>query len=286
MRPFRYLRPNTLQDVFHFLAQNGPNVRLLAGGTDFVVRCRKGHWTPDVVVDLKNAKDISAAISEADGCVRIGARAVMTEVMAHPLIRRHFLALADAANVVGSVQIRNRATLAGNICNASPAADTAAPLLAYGAIVNIGSSSIQRKVPLNEFFVGPGRTVLEHGEVVLSIDLPIPVEPTGSAFGRIARRWGVDLATVNLSCCVTDSGETRIAYGAVGSTPLLAIDSTGLLASPHAADEDKEAILSEFISRSSPRTDVRGSREYRLAMLGVMSRRCLRTAIARKGGAA
>lgn len=268
------------------LARNGPDARLLAGGTDFMVRFRKGQWIPDVVVDLRDAKDLSAAISEVDGCVRIGAHVVMTEVIAHPLIRRHFLALADAANVVGSVQIRNRATLAGNICNASPAADTAAPLLAYGAIVNIGSASIQRKVPLSEFFVGPGRTTLEHGEVVLSIDLPIPVEPTGSAFGRIARRWGVDLATVNLSCCVTVSGETRFAYGAVGPTPILAIDTTGLLASQHALDRDKEAILSEFISRSSPRTDVRGSREYRLAMLAVMSRRCLRTAIARRGGAA
>ena len=286
MRSFRYLRPDTLQEVFLLLARNGPKARLLAGGTDFVVRCRKGHWMPDVVIDLKNAKDLSADISEADGCVRIGARAVMTEVIAHPLIRKHFLALADAANVVGSVQIRNRATLAGNICNASPAADTAAPLLAYGAIVNIGSSSIRRKVQLSEFFLGPGRTALEHGEVVLSIDLPIPAEPTGSAFGRIARRWGVDLATVSLSCCVTVSGETRFAYGAVGPTPLVAIDNTGVLASPNAANGDKEAILSEFISRSSPRTDVRGSREYRLAMLGVMSRRCLRTAIARRGGAA
>lgn len=285
MKSFRYLRPKTMQEVFLSLTGNGPNTRLLAGGTDFMVRFRKGHWLPEVVVDLKDAEDLPAEISEADGCIRIGARVVMREVIAHPLIRRYFLALADGAAVVGSVQIRNRATLVGNVCNASPAADTVAPLLAYGAIVNIGSASIRRKVSLSEFFVGPGRTVLEHGEVVLSIDLPIPVGPTGSAFGRIARRWGVDLATVNLSCCVTVSGETRFAYGAVGPTPILAIDATGLLASPHAAERDKEAILSEFISRSSPRTDVRGSREYRLAMLGVMSRRCLRMAIARRGGA-
>jgi carbon-monoxide dehydrogenase medium subunit len=275
-----------LQEVFLLLAENGPNVRSLAGGTDFMVRFRNRHWIPGVVVDLKDAKDLPVAIGEVDGCVRIGARAVMTEVIKHPLIRRHFPALADAANVVGSVQIRNRATLAGNVCNASPAADTVPPLLAYGAIVNIGSSLIRRRVPLSEFFVGPGRTILEEGEVVLSIDLPIPVEPTGSAFGRIARRWGVDLATVNLSCCVTGSGETRFAYGAVGPTPILAIDATGLLASPHASDRDKETILSEFISRTSPRTDVRGSREYRLAMLGVMSRRCLCTAIARRDSAA
>ena len=134
----------------------------------------------------------------------------MTDVIDNKQLREHFPALIEAALVVGSVQIRNRATLAGNLCNASPAADTAPPLLAYGAIVNLVSDRGSRQLPLDDFFTGPGRTVLAPGEIVESIDLPLPIEPTGSAFGRLTRRHGVDLAIVSV-CCVA----ARIGRGSI-----------------------------------------------------------------------
>ena len=129
----------------------------------------------------------------------------------------------EAARVVGSVQIRNRATLAGNICNASPAADTAPPLLAYGAVVYTRGIAGERRVPLQQFFTGPGRTVLGRDEIVTSIDLPLPTGPVGAAFMRLTRRRGVDLATLTVCCVMSGSGQMRVALGAVAPTPLLVI---------------------------------------------------------------
>jgi carbon-monoxide dehydrogenase medium subunit len=163
------------------------------------------------------------------------------------------------------VQIRNRATLAGNLCNASPAADTAPPLLAHGAILNLVSGSGSRQVPLNEFFIGPGRTALAPGEIVESIDLPLPTVPTGGAFGRLTRRHGVDLAIVSVCCVARESGEMRVAFGAVGPRPFVA--TTRL-----------DAPLDDLVKNASPISDLRASAGYRQAMLAVIARRTLNTA--------
>ena len=179
MRSFQYLRPHSVEEVVAALVEHGGGARLLAGGTDLIVRMRTGHTQPRVVIDLKRVAGLSADIADADGAVRIGARAVMTDVIADARIRQHYPALAEAASVVGSVQIRNRATLAGNICNASPAADTAPALLAYGGVVNLTGPNGGRQVALTDFFTGPGKTVMAPGEIVTSIDLPRPPSPTG-----------------------------------------------------------------------------------------------------------
>ena len=167
---------------------------------------------------------------ESTDRLRIGARAVMTDLIGDARIRRHFPALVEAARVVGSVQIRNRATLAGNICNASPAADTAPALLVYGAVVNLVGRGGARSVPLTDFFTGPGSTVLTRGELVESIDLPVPTEPTGA---RVRPRDAPVAASTwrrSISCClVTASGEARFAYGAVGAAAVSREDDSGAL---------------------------------------------------------
>ena len=160
MHPFRYIRPRTLDDVFRLLSAHGPAARLLAGGTDLLVRLRLGHVRAAVVVDLKGLGALRADVIEVGSSLRIGASTVMTDIVADLRVRRHFPALVESATVVGSVQIRNRATLAGNICNASPAADTAPALLAYGAVVNLISAGGPRRIALTEFFTGPGQTVM------------------------------------------------------------------------------------------------------------------------------
>jgi CO/xanthine dehydrogenase FAD-binding subunit len=258
---FTYEQPETMQELLKLLNEHGPAAKILAGGTDLAVGLRSGKNLPQVVIDLKRVEAIRADIFEQDGFLRIGARTVMTDIIADERVRRFFPALAESAAVVGSVQIRNRATLAGNICNASPAADTAPALLVYGAVAGIIGINGSRRVPLTEFFTGPGRTVLEQNDVVEFIDLPIPASKCGSAFGRITRRRGVDLATINLCCLVTSSGETLFAYGAVGPKPFLARGD----------------------AQASPRSDLRGSSDYRLAMLRVVSRRTLDIAIRRLG---
>jgi CO/xanthine dehydrogenase FAD-binding subunit len=266
LKSFQYVRPNTVDEVVALLGAHGTAARLLAGGTDLLVRFRLGHVRPAIVIDLKRADGLSDRITEADSSLRVGARVVMADLIGDERIRRHFPALVEAARVVGSMQIRHRATLAGNICNASPAADTAPALLVYGALVNVIGRTGSRRVPVADFFTGPGKTVLAADEMVAAIDLPIPSAPVGAAFGRLTRRRGVDLASLNVCCLVTLSGKTRIALGAVAPRPVLI------------QEDNSDAMLDRVMAHTSPISDVRASREYRAAMLPVFIQRTLKIA--------
>jgi CO/xanthine dehydrogenase FAD-binding subunit len=281
MQPFAYARPATLSEALALLETHGSDAVLLAGGTDVVVGLRNRSLRPKVVIDLKRVAELRPGIAETDGVLRIGANTVLTDLGDDERIRSRFPALVEAMATVGSNQIRNRATLTGNICHASPAADTAPALLVYGAVVNLASARGTRSVALDGFFVGPGRTVLQEGELVTSLDLPLATQRRGAAFGRITRRRGVDLATIGLCCLVEAGGRTLFAYGAVGPRPFLVADESGVLADPSAGDAAKDEVLRRMLAQASPITDVRGSREYRAAMLLVMSRRALRSSILR-----
>jgi carbon-monoxide dehydrogenase medium subunit len=217
--------------------------------------------------------------------LRISATTVMVDVERDERVRATFPALADAAATVGSVQIRNRATVVGNICHASPAADTVPALLIYGAEVNISRAQGTRRMPLAEFLVGPGRTALERGELVTSIDLPVRPSGHWEAFAKVTRRRGVDLATVNLACMVDTQGRTQFAYGAVGPRAFLVADESGVLADLSAPEATRERVLSDLLAHASPISDVRASREYREAMLQVMSLRLLRNCLSRLASA-
>jgi CO/xanthine dehydrogenase FAD-binding subunit len=284
LRPFAYLRPVTLEQTIAALSDPAATTCLLAGGTDLIVRLRRSHVRPTVVVDTKRIRDLHSEILPIDGGLRFGARVTMTSVIQDAGVRQHFEALVEAASVVGSVQIRNRATLAGNICNASPAADTVPALLVYGAIANVVGPAGSRAVPLSEFFTGPGRTVLARGEMLESVDLPFPRVPVGAAFGRITRRRGVDLATINLCGLITSEGEARFAFGAVGPTTIVAVDRSGALAAGSTDAAAREAALRTLFSGARPITDVRGSQEYRTAMLEVMTSRSWQIAATRLRG--
>lgn len=264
---FEYVRPSTLDELFSCLRER-PDAALLSGGTDLVVRLRKGGKMPSTVIDLKRIAAIPADVTRSDRGVRIGARAVMTDIINSPAIKSEFPALVEAASVVGSVQIRNRATLAGNICNASPAADTAPALLAYGASVHLVSAEGSRTLALDDFFHGPGRTALRVGEVVESVELPRAGEAVGAAFGRLTRRHGVDLAIVSVCCVARRSGDVRFAFGAVGPRPF-------------AVNTRADRPVDEAIAPASPISDLRAGGDYRSAMLPVLARRTLKTALAR-----
>lgn len=262
MRAFSYERPTALADAVALLGLHGEDARVLAGGTDLVIRLRDGTYAPKVVVDIKRIPELVPAISESDRAVRISAGTTMTDIHNSPVIQRWFPALAEAARYVGSVQIRNRATLAGNQCNASPAADTAPSLLVYGAKLEIVGPSGTRELALDDFFVRSGVTKLERGEIVTAITLPLPARRVGSGFQRRTRRRGHDLASVTLAVSVAESGETRLAYGSVGPRPLL---FTG-----------QEASLESWFESAAPSpTSMRAGPEYRLAMLRVLTDRAL-----------
>ena len=282
MRAFSYERPTHLDDAVTLLAEHGADARLLAGGTDLIIRLRDGSIRPGVVVDLKRIAELDGEIREIEGHLSIGARTVMTDIAADERIRRDYEALAEAASVVGSVQIRNRATLAGNICNASPAADTAPALLVYGARVVTAGPSGTRRIPIDEFFVRSGVTTLAGDELVTAIELPLPAQGRGAVHVRRTRRRGHDLASVTLTCAVLADGSTRLAYGSLGPRPRLVGDETGLLADPAASDIAKMGRLEALFVEASPSPrSMRASPEYRLAMLHVLGLRAIGTAIER-----
>ena len=154
----------------------------------------------------------------------------LSEIEAHDIVRIRLPALAEAAAVVGSLQIRNRATLVGNVCNASPAADTVPVLAVYGAFVRMRGPGGERSLPVVDFIEGNRQTALTAGELVTAVSIPLPDCPFGAAFARITRRRGVDLATVNLCCGIDAAGVTRFAFGAVSARPLLLQDADGILA--------------------------------------------------------
>jgi carbon-monoxide dehydrogenase medium subunit len=287
MQAFAYARPESLPTALGLLDQGGDRVSVLAGGTDLVIALRHGSADAKLVVDIKSVDGFEPRISADEARVTLSATAVMADVEADTRMRAAFPALAKAAATVGSVQIRNRATLVGNICHASPAADTAPALLAYGARVKIVNASGARLVALSDFFVGPGHTVLERGELAVSIELPTSEQPLRAAFAKVTRRRGVDLSAVSVACVMSAGGETRLGCGAVGPRPFVVVDRSGVLADPGASDAAKGEVLEELLLEASPISDVRASREYRAAMLRVVSLRLIRACLdqsARGGG--
>ena len=270
MRSFDYARPHTLEEALDLLAAHGEGAAPLAGGTDLMVQMSKGVRAPDVVVDLKRVAGLSARIEDRSSHLRVGALACLADLVADRAACARLPALVGAARAIGSVQIRNRATLAGNICNASPAADTAPPLLVYGARVNVVGPGGRRTLPIGEFFIGPGRTALARGEIVETIDVPYPGAGTGSAFERLARRRGMDLALVSVACLAGPAERVRFAFGAVAPTPIL-VDG-------ECAPDAPDAILEQLAARTTPITDIRAGEDYHRAMVLVLMRRALRAA--------
>jgi carbon-monoxide dehydrogenase medium subunit len=275
----RYYRPSSTADALSALAEAGGGARALVGGTDLLVGLRHHTIEPAVVVDLKAIGDLPQPIAAADEGVRIGPTLTMGQLAAHAVVQRSYPALVEAALTVGSVAIRNRASLVGNACNASPAADTVPALLVHDAAITIASAAGERTVPLDEFFLGPRRTLCGPDELVTRIDLPRPADGFGSAFRRLTRRRGVDLATVSVAAGVDRDGRVVLGLGAVGPRPL----RTVLDAPFDPADvPGLERALDERLEIATPISDIRGSREYRHAMVRVLAKRAVLAAADRR----
>lgn len=275
----RYLRPTSRTEALATLAREGAGARPLVGGTDLLVALRHRTAEPTVIVDLKAVTDLPAPLVVHDDGITVGPTATMAELAAHPTVRAWYPALVDAALTVGSVAIRNRASLVGNMCNASPAADTASPLLVAGASVTIASGEGERTVPLSEFFLGPRRTLCGVGELVVALHLPAPVPGSGSAFRRLTRRRGVDLGTVSVTASVDAQDRVVLGLGAVGPRPILTHVGEPVVL----ADERRlTQVLDEQLRVATPISDVRASKEYRTAMVRVLARRAVLAAADRR----
>jgi carbon-monoxide dehydrogenase medium subunit len=270
---FSYHRPASVEELDDVLAAYGSDARLLAGGTDLLVQMRSGRQRPSHVVDLAGVPGLSS-IDEQDGALVIGANVRVSAAGAHAASRAALGDLAEGCAKVGSVQIQNRATVAGNICNASPAADTVPALVAHRAEVVCAGAGASRTVAVEDFVTGPGQIALGEGEWVSSIRIPTQSAPSGSCYLKLGRTRGVDIALVGVACHMT-LAETRLALASVAARPI-AVDVNG----EPSAELPPEAAA-EIEERVRPIGDVRASADYRRAMTLVLVQRAWRVAFER-----
>lgn len=271
MREFSYLAPQSVSEALSLLREHAGKAVLLNGGTDIVVQLRDRLIAPRYVIDIKRIPSLYALrFDEADGLF-IGACMTLNELAAFAPVRERYPFLAEAALSVGSAQVRNRATCAGNLINASPLADTATPLLALDAEIVAEGPEGERILPLREFFVFVRKTSLKAGELVTGIRVPHLAGARG-AFQKISRRRMVDLSTVCLTL-VEHGGAYRLACGAVAPTPLRLFKTEAYL-NEHGLGEDaiEQAVLLAQ-SEISPIDDVRATRQYRLDATAAALRR-------------
>src|SRR5205809_6387678 len=199
MQPFDYLEPKNAADACRMLADRGGAARVLAGGTDLIIQMEMGRHQPAAILFLGRLPELRGIRFDSRSGLTVGAMATLREIELHPAIQERYPVLARGAAEVGSVQIRNLATLGGNMCNASPSADTSPSLLVLDAQVRILGPGGERTVPITEFWTGPGRTVLTPGEIVTSVHLPVPRENTRSFYYKLAVRKAMDLAMVGIA---------------------------------------------------------------------------------------
>ena len=288
MTGFDYFAPQRLEEAVSLLRRYGSKAALLAGGTDLLLRLERRLVAPSVVVDLKKIRHLRGIKSNRIG-LRIGALTLMEEIASSPLVQRRYGIIAKGAAVVGSIQTRNRATLGGNLCNASPAADTAPPLIALAAQARIVGARRVRQVPLEEFFLGPGKTCLKLNELLKEIFIPSPAKRSGGSFQR-STRTAMDIALVNCAVflCLAPKDEIiadiRIALGAVAPTPVRAKPAEDVLRDKKLDKKLLEEAAERAAASVRPIDDVRSSASYRREMVRVLTRRAIEEALKQARG--
>jgi len=278
---FDYVRASALDEVPRLLEEHGEAARLLMGGTDLLVRMRDGFIRPQIVVDVKHLPGMRDISYDEQTGLTIGAAATMNEVARHTDVQTHYPLLAEAANSVASYQLRNRATLGGNLCNGSPAADTApATLLLEGRIVLYGQDG-EREVPADEFFLGPGATAMQAGELMTAVRFPIL--PAGSAgkYLKLGRNKAGDLAIAGVAVFGFPDGTAsgysfRIGLASVAPVPLRALEAEEVLAANPPGEETFALAAEKAMQAAAPIDDVRASAAYRKAMVRNLTLRALR----------
>lgn len=276
MNSFTLHRPTASGEVISLLGELGGSARIHAGGTDLMVQLRAGALEVNHVIDLGRIAGLRQILEAEDGTVHIGAAVSMSDVYSNPVIRDRYPALVEAARLVGSCQIQNRATLVGNVCNASPAADTVPALHVHDARVRVIGPSGRRSVPIGDFALGPRLTCLETGEWVAGIDLP-PEAAGSSAYEKLGRTRGVDIAIAGAACRVS-SGEVMVAFASVAPTVIRGHHTESALIDSGRFNEDVNAAVQLDIS---PIDDIRSSARYRRLVTPVLAKRAWSRAVGR-----
>ncbi len=280
---FEYHSPRSLPEALELLNRHGESARILAGGTDLLVNMKRKVTAPEHLIGLEKMAELSA-IFFRDGRLEIGAAATVASLAENDTVRERFEVLRAGAAALGSPQVRNRATIGGNICNARPAADLPLPLLVLDARVAIAGSAGKREVALSEFFLGPGKTVVTPREIVTAVLIDQPGEGFGAGYETLCLRRAMEISIVNAAASVTLSRDgsviekARVALGAVAPIPMRATRAESILQGANAEDGVFRKAALAAAQEARPITDHRGSAEYRREMVMVLTERALQKA--------
>ena len=285
----RYEAPQTVDQAISLLAGAEGNPRVLAGGTDLLVQLRAGFIDPELIVDIKQIDETTAIIAE-DGGFRAGAAVSGARLKEHDTLSLLWPGVVEAADLIGSTQIQGRASMGGNLCNASPAADTVPALIAAGATCALAGPSGRREVPVEEICTGPGQTILTDGEFVVSILLPARGSRSGDAYLRFIPRTEMDIAVVGVGVSLSLGADgqcsaARVAVGAVAPTVLLVPAAAEALIGGTVDDAAIDAMAAAVRAVCRPIDDKRGTVAYRIEVAGVLAGRACRIALERAGSA-
>ncbi len=284
MHRFAYFEPATLAEAVALLGRGNGKASVLAGGTDLLVEMKEHLRRPDCVVNIKQIPGMEALSYDSRSGLRFGALVTSRAIEISPVVQAKYPSLAQSVRELGSIQVRNRATVVGNICRASPSADTLPPLIADGAGARIYGPAGERVVALEDFFTGPGRTVLKPDELVTEIAVPAPPPHTGKIYLKHGRRKAMELATVGVAVSLTLADgacqEIRIVLGAVAPTPIRARRAEDLLRGERIDARLVDAVARAAMDESRPIGNVRASAGYRRQMVGVLTRRAIEQAVA------
>ena len=280
---FEYLEPATLEEIVAVLSKYGDDAVILAGGTDLFVKMKQSLIEPKYVIRIKQPN----FIEERQDGLHIGAATKLRTMEKHNMIITKFPALFEAIKLIGSVQIRCMATIGGNLCNASPAADTAPPLMVLGAkLKTLGRQGV-RTIPVETFFVAPGKTVLEKSEILTEVNIPYPREHSGTCFIRLSRA-SMDIAKISIAIMLELEGDrvkaARIALGSVAPTPIMAHESEKMLTGTRFSEEIANRVARKVADEIRPITDIRSTAEYRKNVASIIARDALLLAYKRSGG--
>ncbi len=284
----RFEAPTTTREAVALLAKEKGEAYVLAGGTDLLVRMKTGLIEPDLVVDIKGISAMQSIKTTASG-IRIGAAVSGAELGENKKLKKAWPGVVEATNLIGSDQIQGRCTMVGNLCNASPAADSVPAMIAAGAKAIVVGKNKRRTVAVEKIITGPGRTSLAKGEVIEAITLPRRSPKTGDAFLRFIPRTEMDIAVVSAGVCLTLARgvvkSARVVLGAVAATPLLVPAAAKAIIGTKLDDVALEKLAAACSAACKPIDDKRGTIEYRIRVAGVLARRATKIAYQRAGGA-
>ncbi len=283
----RYEAPTTVDDAVALLANGQGMNKVLSGGTDLLVQLRAGLIEPDLIVDIKKIDEMRS-ISAEDGGFRIGAGVTGAELGEHQALKAAWPGVVEGTELIGSTQVQGRATIGGNLCNASPAADSVPAMIAAGAIASVAGPNGRRDVPIEDIVTGPGQTSLARDEIVVSFFLPARPAHAGDAYLRFIPRTEMDIAVVGAGVnLVLDAGGTctnaRVSLGAVAATPLLVAEAADALIGTKVDDAALDKLATAASAAAKPIDDKRGTKEFRIKVSGVLARRAAKQALERAG---